>query len=69
MSVLDNQKDFFIKEKLQKDRVISQKADDVFNSFFKWDFNMSQKEEIKSENSNEIKENTKVKSNKKLKNY
>lgn len=63
MSVLDNQKDFFIKEKLQKDKIISKKADDVFNNFFKGDFYMNQEEK----NIETSKENTKVKSKKKYK--
>lgn len=66
MSVLDNQKDFYIKEKLQKDKIISQKADDVFNNFFKGDFNMEQNENVQTENTKEH-SNTKAKNNKKYK--
>lgn len=58
MSVLDNQKDFFIKEKLQKDKIISKKADDVFKNFFKGDLKMNQ-ENSNQENSNDNNLNTK----------
>lgn len=34
MSILDNQRDFYIKEQFEKDDLISKKADDVFNNFF-----------------------------------
>ena len=37
MKILDNEKDKYIKEKLQKDELISKKADDVFNNFLKND--------------------------------
>ena len=33
MNTVDNLKDAYIKEKLEKDKLISKKADDVFNNF------------------------------------
>ena len=32
---MDNQRDFYIKEKFEQDDLISKKAEDVFNNFFK----------------------------------
>jgi hypothetical protein len=46
---MDNQKDFYIKEKLQKDKLISKKADDVFNNFLKGDFKMVEENETNTE--------------------
>lgn len=48
MIILDN-KDLFIKEKLQKDQLISKKAEDVFDIFLKGDFKMEEKNEKKVE--------------------
>lgn len=70
MSVLDNQKDFYIKEKLQKDMLISKKADDVFNNFLKEDLKVNEENsnKLNSNDSNlNTKENKKEKSNKKYK--
>ena len=49
MIALDNEKDFYIKEKFKKDDLISKKADDVFNSFLKGEIKM---EENNSQNNN-----------------
>lgn len=37
-----DEKDLFIKQKLQKDQLISKKADDVFNNFLKGEFKMEE---------------------------
>ena len=50
MSILDKQRDFYIKEQFEKDDLISKKADDVFNNFFA---------SIKSENQ-EVNEDSKI---------
>lgn len=42
MNALDNQKDFYIKSKLKNDDLISKKADDVFNNFFKGEVKMEE---------------------------
>ena len=57
MKALDNQKDEFIKEKLQKDDLISKKADDVFNNFLKGDVNMKEEEKVVKLDSSEKKAN------------
>lgn len=51
MKILDNEKDKYIKDKLQKDELISKKADDVFNNFLKNDiYNINtQEKETKQE--------------------
>ena len=64
MSALDNQKDFYIKEKLQKDVLISKKADDVFNNFLKGELKMEQENSnLLNSNDNNLntKEQTKIK--------
>ena len=40
MNALDNQRDFYIKEKFEQDDLISKKAEDVFNNFFKGEMKM-----------------------------
>ena len=47
--MLDNERDSYIKKILQKDDLISRKADDVFNDFFKEDVEMN-REKQKSNN-------------------
>jgi hypothetical protein len=42
----DKEKDLFIKQELQKDNLISKKADDLFNDFFKEGVNMEEQEKI-----------------------
>lgn len=50
MKILDNEKDKYIKEKLQKDELISKKADDAFNNFLKNDiYKVNTQEETKTE--------------------
>ncbi|MBR3614439.1 MAG: hypothetical protein IKL55_04610 [Clostridia bacterium] len=39
---MDNQRDFYIKEKFAQDDLISKKADDVFNNFFKGELKMEE---------------------------
>ena len=39
---MDNQRDSYIKERLQQDKMISPKADDVFNNFLKGELNMEE---------------------------
>lgn len=46
MKILEKNRDQYIKEKLQKDKLISKKADDVFNEFLKGDFKMNNEEKI-----------------------
>lgn len=47
MRILDDrEKDLFIKNELQKDDLISKKADDVFNDFFKGEINLEEKEKV-----------------------
>ncbi len=47
MRILDDkEKDLFIKQELQKDNLISKKADDLFNDFFKEGVNMEEQEKI-----------------------
>lgn len=45
MRKLDKQKELYIKERLQKDDLISKKADDVFNNFFKEEIKMNNETE------------------------
>lgn len=47
-----DEKDLFIKQKLQKDQLISKKADDVFNNFLKGDFKMEEEKNEKKEEKN-----------------
>lgn len=42
MITLDNEKDNYIKKQFKKDELISKKADDVFNNFFKGEINLEQ---------------------------
>ena len=42
MNALDNQRDFYIKEKFEQDDLISKKAEDVFNNFFKGEMKMEE---------------------------
>ena len=46
MNALDNQKDFYIKSKLQEDDLISKKADDIFNNFLKGEIKMEEKSNV-----------------------
>lgn len=39
---MDNQRDFYIKEKFEQDDLISKKAEDVFNNFFKGEMKMEE---------------------------
>ena len=39
---MDNQRDFYIKEKFEQDDLISKKAEDVFNNFFKGEIKMEE---------------------------
>ena len=50
MNGLDNQRDFYIKDKFKQDEQISKKADDVFNNFLK-DIKV-QNQENQAENEN-----------------
>lgn len=59
MKKLDNEKDLFIKEKLQKDKLISKKADDIINNFIKGNFKMNEeKSELSQEQTNTTNVNT-----------
>ena len=60
MKKLDNEKDIFIKNKLQKDELISKKANDIFEKLNKGEFVMEEKEKIQgTKESNTIKEKKK----------
>ena len=65
MSKLDNEKDLFIKQKIQEDKLISKKADDLFNNFKKGEFLMEEKfektEPTKDNVVNNVKKTTKWK--------
>lgn len=50
MRNLDEEKDLYIKNKLQEDKLISKKADDIFNKINKGEFFMENNEELKNEN-------------------
>lgn len=50
MSNLDEEKDIYIKNKFQEDKLISKKADDIFNKINKGEFFMENNEELKNEN-------------------
>lgn len=43
MKDLDNEKDTYIRNKLKEDKLISKKADDVFNKLIKGKLNMEEK--------------------------
>lgn len=43
MRILNDEKDIFIKDKLQEDKLISKKADDIFNKISKGEFFMEEK--------------------------
>ena len=60
---MENKTDSFIKNKLQKDDLISKKADDVFNNFFKEVEQMENKENKIVEEKTETKENEKIENN------
>ena len=60
MIALDNEKDFYIKEKFKKDDLISKKADDVFNSFLKGEIKMEENNS-QNNNTNEVKIESKSK--------
>ena len=51
MRNLDNEKDLFIKNKLQEDKLISKKADDIFNKLNKGEFFMDENKKINNPNS------------------
>ena len=53
---MDNEKDLYIKEKLQNDKLISKNADDIINKFFDM-------EDVKMKNNNDN-QNKKIKSKK-----
>lgn len=64
MKELDNEKDIFIKNKLQKDELISKKANDIFEKLNKGEFNMEEKVEnvqVKNGNNNKNKKSSKWK--------
>ena len=64
MKELDNEKDIFIKNKLQKDELISKKANDIFEKLNKGEFNMDEKVEnvqVKNGNNNKNKKSSKWK--------
>ena len=64
--MMDEEKDKYIKEKFKRDDLISKKADDLFNNFFKEGLNLNN-EEMKKQYSNEEKLNKKQKNNKFMK--
>ena len=47
--MLDREKDRFIRQQLQKDKLISKKADDVINNFLKEDFAMNKEKKIENQ--------------------
>ena len=51
MRNLDEEKDLYIKNKFQEDKLISKKADNIFNKINKGEFFMENNEELKNENS------------------
>ena len=50
MRNLDNEKDLYIKNKLQEDKLISKKADDIFNKLNKGELFMEKNENFKNNN-------------------
>ena len=61
MRALSNEKDFYIKNKLIEDELISKKADDVFNNFFKEEINKMEEEKVVDIKSSKDKINNKRK--------
>ena len=49
--MLDDKKDKYIKQKFQEDKLISKKADDIFNKLNKGELFMEKNENVKNENS------------------